>query len=141
MHQPLDRKGIAAGIPCIQVDGNDVFATYAATKEAVERARNGEGPTLIEAVTYRIGPHTTADDPSIYRDPAYHKERLTTDPLIRTKAYLIENGLWSEEEEEEEARKEFDIIVEETFRRVEGVGQVYCAYGNKNSLWRWDQSP
>ncbi len=119
----LAQKGIAAGIPCIQVDGNDIFATYAATKEAVERARRGEGPTLIEAVTYRIGPHTTADDPTIYREESYHQEMLTTDPLIRTKAYLIENKLWSEEEEER-ARKEFDLLVEETFKRVESVGKM-----------------
>jgi len=119
----LAQKGIAAGIPCIQVDGNDIFATYAATKEAVERARKGEGPTLIEAVTYRIGPHTTADDPTIYRDAAYHEEMLTTDPIIRTKAYLIEKGIW-DEKKEEEARKEFDTIVEETFKKVENVGQM-----------------
>jgi len=119
----LAQKGIAAGIPCIQVDGNDIFATYAATKEAVERARKGEGPTLIEAVTYRIGPHTTADDPTIYRDAAYHEEMLTTDPIIRTKAYLIEKGIW-DEKKEEVARKEFDTIVEETFKKVENVGQM-----------------
>lgn len=117
----LAQKGIAAGIPCIQVDGNDIFATYAATKEAVDRARNGEGPTLIEAVTYRIGPHTTADDPTIYRDAAYHEEMVTTDPLIRTKAYLIENNLWTEKNEEE-TREEFDNIVEETFKKVENTG-------------------
>lgn len=117
----LAQKGIAAGIPCIQVDGNDIFATYAATKEAVDRARNGEGPTLIEAVTYRIGPHTTADDPTIYRDAAYHEEMLTTDPLIRTKAYLIENNLWTEKDEEK-TREEFDNIVEETFKKVENTG-------------------
>ena len=117
----LAQKGVAAGIPCIQVDGNDIFATYAATKEAVERARNGEGPTLIEAVTYRIGPHTTADDPTIYRDAAYHEEMVTTDPLIRTKVYLIENNLWTEKDEEK-TREEFDNIVEETFKRVENTG-------------------
>lgn len=119
----LAQKGIAAGIPCIQVDGNDIFATYAATKEAVDRARRGEGPTLIEAVTYRIGPHTTADDPTIYRDADFHEEMLTTDPLIRTKAYLIAKGLWSEEKETA-ARKEFDDLVEETFKRVEATGQL-----------------
>lgn len=119
----LAQKGIAAGIPCIQVDGNDIFATYAATKEAVDRARKGEGPTLIEAVTYRIGPHTTADDPTIYRDAGFHEEMLTTDPLIRTKAYLIEKGLWTEAKEEA-ARKEFDDLVEETFKRVEATGQL-----------------
>lgn len=117
----LAQKGIAAGIPCIQVDGNDIFATYAATKEAVERARNGEGPTLIEAVTYRMGPHTTADDPTIYRDASYHEEMVTTDPLIRTKAYLIENNLWTESDEEK-TREEFDNIVEETFKKVENTG-------------------
>ena len=117
----LAQKGIAAGIPCIQVDGNDIFATYAATKEAVERARNGGGPTLIEAVTYRIGPHTTADDPTIYRDATYHEEMVTTDPLIRTKTYLIENNLWTENDEEK-TREKFNNIVEETFKKVENRG-------------------
>lgn len=64
----LAQKAIAYGIPGIQVDGNDILAVYAATKEAVDRARKGEGPTLIECVTYRLGPHTTSDDPTIYRE-------------------------------------------------------------------------
>lgn len=119
----LAQKGIAAGIPCIRVDGNDILATYAATKEAVDRARNGGGPTLIEAMTYRIGPHTTADDPTIYRDPVQHEEMLTTDPLIRTKAYIIEKGIWSDESEKE-LRAEYDKLVETTFKEVEAIGKM-----------------
>src|SRR5205823_2159802 len=61
-------KAQAYGLPGVRVDGNDVFAVYAATKRAVDRARAGDGPTLIEALTYRVGPHTTSDDPSRYRD-------------------------------------------------------------------------
>ena len=61
--ETIAQKAIAYGMPGFQVDGNDLFAVYQMTREAVDRARSGGGPTLIEAVTYRIGPHTTADDP------------------------------------------------------------------------------
>ena len=114
----LAQKGVAAGIPCMQVDGNDIFAVYAAVKEAVERGRNGEGPTLIEAVTYRIGPHTTADDPTIYRTDEYHQEMLKTDPLIRTKNYMVEKGIW-DEEKEASLKEELENLVEETFKKIE----------------------
>lgn len=114
----LAQKGVAAGIPCIQVDGNDILAVYAVVKEAVERGRKGEGPTLIEAVTYRIGPHTTADDPTIYRKEEYHKEMLKTDPLIRTKNYMIEKGIWNEDKESS-LKEELEILVEETFKKIE----------------------
>ena len=65
--QPLARRADGFGIPGIRVDGNDVLAVLAATRIALDRARRGEGPTFIEAVTYRMGPHTTADDPKRYR--------------------------------------------------------------------------
>ncbi|HLT00032.1 MAG TPA: thiamine pyrophosphate-dependent enzyme, partial [Acholeplasma sp.] len=65
--ESLAQKGVAFGIPYVQVDGNDMLAMYVVAKEAMDRARKGEGPTLIEAFTYRMGPHTTSDDPSIYR--------------------------------------------------------------------------
>src|SRR5690606_23912060 len=68
MSKNIAMKAVAYGMPGILVDGNDIFAVYAATKEAIERARNGEGPTLIEAYTYRLGAHTTSDDPTKYRE-------------------------------------------------------------------------
>jgi pyruvate dehydrogenase E1 component alpha subunit len=84
----IAQKALAYGIPGIQVDGNDVLAVYAASREAVERARAGDGPTLIEAVTYRLGVHTTADDPSKYRSEEEVKAWERKDPLTRFTAYL-----------------------------------------------------
>jgi pyruvate dehydrogenase E1 component alpha subunit len=84
----IAQKALAYGIPGIQVDGNDVLAVYAASREAVERARAGDGPTLIEAVTYRLGVHTTADDPTKYRSEEEVKAWERKDPLTRFTAYL-----------------------------------------------------
>lgn len=117
----LAQKAIAYGIPGIQVDGNDILAVYAASKEAVDRARNGEGPTLIEAVTYRLGPHTTSDDPTIYRDESEVNEWSMKDPIIRFKKYLIDKGLWSEEMEQKQT-EEYESYVGETFKKVENSG-------------------
>lgn len=120
MTPTLAQKGIAAGIPNIQVDGNDLLAVYAATKEAVERARAGQGPTLIEAVTYRLAAHSTADDPTIYRDEEDYQVALTKEPLIRMKKYLIEQGLWSEEQETAYI-EEVNQTVKEEFQKVEAM--------------------
>lgn len=119
----LAQKAIAYGIPGIQVDGNDVLAMYAATKEAVDRARKGEGPTIIEAVTYRLGPHTTSDDPTIYRDESEVKEWEKKDPIERFKKYLIDKGLWNEEKDKS-LYEEYENYVGETFKRVEESGLV-----------------
>ncbi|ERJ11515.1 pyruvate dehydrogenase (acetyl-transferring) E1 component subunit alpha [Haloplasma contractile] len=121
--QTLAQKAKAYGIPGIQVDGNDVLAVYAATKEAVKRARNGEGPTLIEAVTYRLGPHTTSDDPTIYRKDEEVEEWSLKDPLTRFQKYLIDKGLWSKEQDENQ-REEYNDFVNKTFKKVEGSGLV-----------------
>jgi len=93
----LAQKGVAYGIPCMQVDGNDVLAVYAATLEAVERARRGEGATLIECFTYRLAPHTTADDPHRYRDKEEEEKWQKCDPLRRFRCYLEEKGLLDDE--------------------------------------------
>ncbi len=119
----LAQKGLAAGIPSIKVDGNDVFAMYVAMKEAVSRARKGEGPSLIEAVTYRQGPHTTADDPSIYRDEVFHEKMMKTDPLIRLKKHLIDKKYWSEVEDEQ-YKKECDQVVNDEFDKCEKNNKV-----------------
>jgi pyruvate dehydrogenase E1 component alpha subunit len=92
----LAQKAIAYGIPGIQVDGNDVLAVYAASREAVERARAGEGPTLIECVTYRLGVHTTADDPTRYRSEEEVREWERKDPLTRFADYLRKKNLLDE---------------------------------------------
>ncbi len=94
--QTLAQKAIAYGFEGIQVDGNDVFAVYKATSEALEKARSGDGPTLIECVTYRIGDHTTADDAKRYRSPQEVVEWQRKDPIDRLKKYMIKKGLWSD---------------------------------------------
>jgi len=97
--ETLAQKAHAYGIPGIQVDGNDVFAVYAAATEAIERARRGEGPTLIEAVTYRLGDHTTADDASRYRTKEELEEWEGRDPILRLRRYLVEQGMWDDDQE------------------------------------------
>jgi pyruvate dehydrogenase E1 component alpha subunit len=88
----LAQKAIAYGFPGIQVDGNDLLACYVATRDAVARARRGEGPTLIEALTYRLSLHTTADDPTKYRDEAEVKAWEAREPLPRFRRYLEAKG-------------------------------------------------
>ena len=90
-------KGEAYGIPGIKVDGNDVLAVYKVVSDAVKRARAGEGPTLIEAVTFRMGGHSTSDDPSRYVDAALFAEWEKRDPLTRFEKYLISEGHLTEE--------------------------------------------
>lgn len=111
----IAQKAIAYGFPGIQVDGNDLFAMYAVTKEAAERARKGDGPTLIEAYTYRLGDHTTSDDASKYRTQEEVDEWRKKDPVLRIQKYLAQKKLWDEKYEEkllEELRKKVDEITE-----------------------------
>lgn len=98
--ETLAQKAFAYGMHGVQVDGNDLLAVYRATRDAVERARNGEGPTLIEAVTYRMGVHTTADDPTKYRDEEEVAEWTPRDPLRRLRAYLVERDLLTDKQEQ-----------------------------------------
>jgi pyruvate dehydrogenase E1 component alpha subunit len=93
--ETIAQKSIAYGMPGIRVDGNDVLAVYAATKEAVERAKRGEGPTLIECLTYRFTPHTTADDPKRYRSEEDTKVWREREPLARFAHYLEAKGALS----------------------------------------------
>lgn len=97
----IAHKAIGYGMPGIRVDGNDVLACYAVMAEAAARARAGDGPTLIEAVTYRLGPHTTADDPTRYRSQEEVDRWATLDPIPRYRTYLQDQGLWSQRLEEQ----------------------------------------
>ncbi len=90
---PLAERARGFGLPGVRVDGNDVLAVLAVTRAALDRARNDGGPTLIEAVTYRMGPHTTADDPKRYRDAAEVEEWTRRDPIARFEAYLRAVGV------------------------------------------------
>ena len=98
--ETLAQKAIAAGVPCEQVDGNDVVAVRVAVERALARARAGEGPHLIEAITYRLGDHTTADDASRYRDDEAVGIHWRDDPIKRVKALLVDRLGWSKAEEE-----------------------------------------
>jgi len=103
------QKAVAYGFPGVLVDGNDVVAVYRATLAALERAKRGEGPTLIEALTYRVGPHSTSDDPTRYRsDEELSLWQDGRDPVARMRAYLEGAGLWDDRRQaalEEETRE------------------------------------
>lgn len=112
----LAQKAIAAGIPGIQVDGNDPVAMYVASRDALERARSGGGPTLIEAVTYRMSMHTTADDPGRYRSDDEVETWASRDPISRLRTYLESRKAWDEKREATltaEVQAEIDAAVKE----------------------------
>src|SRR5262249_15813060 len=96
----LAHKAIGYGMPGIRVDGNDVLAGHGVMGAAAARARAGEGPALIEGVTYRMGAHTPSDDASRYRSQEEVDRWLALDPIPRYRAYLQGQGLWSERLEE-----------------------------------------
>lgn len=101
----IAHRAIGYGMPGIRVDGNDVLACFAVVAEAAARARDGGGPTLVEALTYRMGPHTTSDDPTRYRDPDELAHWATKDPIDRYRTYLREEGVWTGRLEERVAAK------------------------------------
>jgi pyruvate dehydrogenase E1 component subunit alpha len=113
----IAQKALAYGFPGIQVDGNDILSVYAATREAVERARAGDGPTLIECVTYRLGVHTTADDPTKYRSNEEVAEWERKDPLTRFSGYLKQKGLL-----EDGIEAQVDEEIARAVERFEAVG-------------------
>jgi pyruvate dehydrogenase E1 component alpha subunit len=92
-------KGVGYGVLAVRCDGNDALAVYATVKQAVERAQSGNGPTLIELITYRAGPHSTSDDPTVYRDKNEVERQLKRDPLKRMRRYLEQKSGWSEQDE------------------------------------------
>lgn len=109
-------KGIAYGVPGVRCDGNDALAVYAVTRAAVERAVRGEGPTLIELVTYRAGAHSSNDDPNAYRDSAGVEEQLRRDPLRRLRSYLERQKGWSAADQvalEERVQAELSHCIEQ----------------------------
>jgi pyruvate dehydrogenase E1 component alpha subunit len=112
----LAQKAIAYGMPGIQVDGNDVLAVYKATREALDRAYAGEGPSFIEAVTYRLMMHTTADDPTKYRTKEEEEAWWKRDPIPRFRGYLEKKGIWNSDLQsqlEAEIKAEVDASVKE----------------------------
>jgi 2-oxoisovalerate dehydrogenase E1 component alpha subunit len=114
--QTLAQKAIAAGIPGVQVDGNDVFAVREVVSEALENARRGAGPTLIEALTYRLSDHTTADDASRYRNGQEVKDAWQLEPLLRLREFLLRARVWDMDKERaylEECAHQVDAAVTE----------------------------
>ena len=99
--ETIAAKAEAYGMPGARVDGNDIAAVLAVVREAIERARAGKGPSLIEAVTYRLGPHTTSDDPDRYRDQSTTEQWRERDPLLRISRLLEKARGWTEEWEQE----------------------------------------
>ena len=104
-------RGLGFGIPALRVDGNDYLAVHAVAKWAVERARRNLGPTLIEHVTYRVGAHSTSDDPSAYRPKAESDAWPLGDPIIRLKNHLITIGAWSEERQKQAEAEIMDEVI------------------------------
>jgi pyruvate dehydrogenase E1 component alpha subunit len=115
--QTLAQKATAAGIPGMQVDGNDVVAVRHAMDQALARARSGSGPSLIEAVTYRLSDHTTADDASRYRSPDELAEAWKLEPLLRLRTYLAAQGVWDKTKE--------DQLLRECNEQVQAAAQAY----------------
>jgi pyruvate dehydrogenase E1 component alpha subunit len=114
-------KALAYGMPGVRVDGNDLLAMIMVVREAAARARRGEGPTLIEAVTYRRGGHSSSDDPSAYRDPAEPKQWEKSDPLERWRRYLEQRGLYSDAMHKQYT-DEITAEVMEALKHAEKVG-------------------
>ncbi len=122
----LAQKALAYGMPGIQVDGNDILAVYTATAEAVDRARNGGGPTFIECVTYRIMMHTTADDPKKYRSEEEVELWQGKDPLFRYRNYLQKKNIFSESDLtalEEEIKLEIQTAIDRAELQMKELGE------------------
>lgn len=136
--QTLAQKAIAYDIPGIQVDGNDPLAMYRATKEALDRAHAGQGPTLIEAVTYRLRMHTTSDDPTKYQPAEQLEAWEKRDPLPRFKNYLETKGIWSDDQQaglEAEVKRQIEDAVKAFESRADFGPDVQFdhVFGTKHS--------
>jgi pyruvate dehydrogenase E1 component alpha subunit len=110
----LAQKGLAGGLYCLQVDGNDLIAVLEAMRRATERARSGQGGSVIEFMTYRLHDHTTADDARRYRGEQEVKDAWTREPFIRLRNYLVAQGVWSDEQEKawiEECGRKVDVEI------------------------------
>jgi len=140
----LAERAAGFGVAAVVVDGNDAVAVYLEARRAVERARAGEGPTLIEALTYRLGPHTTSDDPRRYRDPEEEAQARARDPVPRLRRALEERGWWDEVAEaalRDALEAEFAKALEEAdaappLRPEEVVEHVYAELGpDQRRVW------
>jgi len=117
--ETLAQKAIGAGVEGVQVDGNDVIAVYEVARQAIEKARDGGGPTLIEALTFRLGDHTTADDATRYRDPQVVQQEWAREPIGRLRTYLAAKGFWTKDRE--------DALLKQCAAEVEQAVAAYLA--------------
>jgi pyruvate dehydrogenase E1 component alpha subunit len=127
----LAQKAVAAGIPGEQIDGNDVIAIRASVADALKQAREGQGPALIEAVTYRLCDHTTADDASRYRDDAEVSRHWPFEPIVRLRNYLTHLKLWDRAKE--------DALLQECNHAVELAADEYLAAPPQQLASMFDQ--
>lgn len=118
--QSFAEKAEAYGFRGIRVDGNDILAVYKAAREAVDNARRGRGPTMIECITYRMGPHSTSDDPNRYRTKEEIEEWRRKDPIERFQSYLERRGIWSRDFEES-LSKENEMLIVSSIKEEEKV--------------------
>lgn len=119
--ETLAQKAIAAGIEGRQVDGNDIVAMHEIARLALDKARRGDGPTLIEALSYRLGDHTTADDATRYRDPDVVTQQWANEPVARLRRHLTTIGAWDKAREE--------ALVKQCQAQVDAAVQAYLAVG------------
>jgi pyruvate dehydrogenase E1 component alpha subunit/2-oxoisovalerate dehydrogenase E1 component alpha subunit len=118
--ETLAVKALAYGMPGVRVDGNDVLACYVAVRAAVDRARRGEGPTFVECLTYRLGGHSSSDDPTKYRDESEAATWEKRDPLLRHRAWLAARGEW-------DAAREEEVLAEAGKRITDAIARVEAA--------------
>src|SRR5437763_10073693 len=116
----LASRGTGFGLPSVLVDGNDILAVYTVMQQAIERARGGQGPTLVETLTYRVGAHTTSDDPTRYRTPDEVEFWRTKDPLVRFQRFLMNRDLLNEEQERQ-LIAEIEEEINEAVRAAEAM--------------------
>jgi pyruvate dehydrogenase E1 component alpha subunit len=128
--ETLAQKAIAAGFPGEQVDGNDVVAVRAGIETAIESARSGEGPRLVEALTYRLGDHTTADDAARYRPPQEVQARWKEEPIARFRSYLVAVKAWGKQDEE--------ALAAQSQQQVEAAIERYLAIGPREPATMFD---
>jgi pyruvate dehydrogenase E1 component alpha subunit len=121
-NETVAQRAIGYDIPCMQVDGNDLIAVYKVTRDAAKRAKSGGGPTFIEAVTYRLADHTTADDARRYRDPKEVEAWVGKDPIIRLRKYLTAKGLWNDEKQRQ-LDEEAKVMVADVIKAAETIAK------------------
>jgi len=137
--QTLAHKAVAYGVPGLRVDGNDFFAVHVAFAEAAQRARQGEGPTLIETLTYRLSVHTTADDPSVYRDDQEVRQWQEKEPIYRLQRFLIERAVISEddvEKLEEQIKKQIEDAWQKAEQKMKSMDELELMFE-----CLWNESP